>query len=48
VEASANRGTKAEKVVASLTPGHYFVRVTGYQDAWNDSAPYGLNVTPLG
>jgi hypothetical protein len=44
---SERRGTSSEKIVMDLPAGHVYLRVTGYNNAFDANVPYRLNVTPL-
>ncbi len=48
LKTSATRGTTSEKIVLQMPAGHAYLRVTGYNGAFDPNVPYKLNVTLLG
>ncbi len=48
VAASENRGKRSEEVRDKLPAGRYYLKVAGFENAWDKDLPYRLKVDKLG
>jgi len=48
IATSSERGKRSEEIREGISPGRYYVKVSGFEDSWDADKPYALDLGALG